>query len=563
MTFNGRFLDHPGNLMFHGDNDDGTLIISRDFAGRLLGNGGAIAINGGTATVLNTDLISAFGGAGNDIITIDETNGPLPAARLFGGGGNDALTGGSSNDQLHGGSGNDVLLGKGGDDLLFGDDGDDTLTGGSGSDQMFGGNGNDRLIWNPGDGSDLFEGGDGIDTAEVNGGSGSETFTVAAINGRVDFERVTPASFSIDIGTTENLVVNLAGGDDNFSTSGDLASLISITVDGGTGNDTIHGSNGADTIRGGADNDSLFGGAGNDTLIGGTGTDHFFGEAGDDTMIWNPGDGTDVLEGGDGIDTAIVNGAAADEVFTVTANGDRVDFERISPGPFGMDIGTTEKLEVHMGAGNDSFTASGNLASLISITVDGGAGNDTILGGNGADTLFGGDGNDFIDGNGGTDTAFLGAGDDVFRWDPGDGSDKVDGGAGHDEMLFNGSAGGEVFTLSADAGGALFTRDIGTITMDLTSIEKVTVNALAGPDTININDPSGSGVTEIDINLGVNGAGDGAADTINIHDDDVLQVIDNGNGDLSIIGLSGAVVHITGFEAANDHLVINDNPFSF
>jgi Ca2+-binding RTX toxin-like protein len=557
MTFNGRFLDHPGHLMFHGDNDDGTLIISRDLAGRLLGNGGTIAIDGGTATVLNTDLISAFGGAGNDVITIDEANGVLPAARLLGGGGNDTLTGGSSNDELQGNDGNDILLGKGGNDLLLGGTGDDTLTGGSGSDGMFGEDGNDRLIWNPGDGSDLFEGGTGIDTAEVNGGNGSETFTVAANAGRVDFERVTPGPFSIDIGTTEKLVVNLAGGDDNFSASGDLASLISITVDGGTGNDTIHGSNGADTLLGGADDDSLFGGDGNDTLTGGAGTDHFFGEAGNDTMIWNPGDGTDVFEGGDGFDTAIVNGGAADEVFTATANGNRVDFERVSPGPFGIDIGTTEKLEVNLGAGNDSFTASGNLASLISVKVDGGAGNDTINGGNGADTLLGGDGNDFIDGNGGADTAFLGAGDDVFRWDQGDGSDTVDGGAGIDELLFNGVAGGEVFTLSAEAGGALFTRDLGTISMHLTSIEKVTVNALAGADTVNINDPSGSGVTEIDVNLSV----DGAADTINIHDDDVLQVINNGNGDLSILGLSGAIVHITGFEAANDHLVINGDVF--
>ena len=332
---------------------------------------------------------------------------------------------------------------------------------------------------------------------------------------------------------------------------------------GGSGDDTLNGGNGNDVLVGGGGNDFLTGGNGDDLLIGGAGADHLVGGLGNDTLVWSPGDGSDLFDGGQGIDTAVVNGGGVDETFTVSANGSHVDFERTSPNPFSIDIATTEKLQVNMGAGNDTFTASNDLAGLISLTVDGGAGNDTINGGNGADTLIGGDGNDFIDGNGGTDTAFLGAGDDVFRWDPGDGSDKVDGGAGHDEMLFNGSAGGEVFTLSADAGGALFTRDIGTITMDLTSIEKVTVNALAGPDTININDPSGSGVTEIDINLGVNGAGDGAADTINIHDDDVLQVIDNGNGDLSIIGLSGAVVHITGFEAANDHLVINDNPFSF
>ena len=80
-----------------------------------------------------------------------------------------------------------------------------------------------------------------------------------------------------------------------------------------------------------------------------------------------------------------------------------------------------------MNGGDDTFSATGNLAALINVTVDGGTGNDTILGSNGNDTLLGGDGNDFIDGKQGNDTAFLGAGDDVFQWDPGDGSDVIEG----------------------------------------------------------------------------------------------------------------------------------------
>src|SRR5207344_2451276 len=150
-------------------------------------------------------------------------------------------------------------------------------------------------------------------------------------------------------------------------------------------------------------------------------------------------------EGGSGTDTAEVNGGNGAEVFTATANGSRVRFDRVTPAPFSIDIGTTEKLVLNMNGGDDSFSATGNLAALIGITVDGGAGNDTILGGNGNDTLIGGDGNDFIDGNQGADVAQMGAGDDIFQWDPGDGSDVVEGGDGHDVMLFNGSAGNEKF----------------------------------------------------------------------------------------------------------------------
>ena len=422
MSTRGTFLPSARILSFVGDDRPSNIVISGDASGHILANDGGITISGGVPTTGNTALIIASGASGDDRISLDETSGPLPAAQLFGGNGDDRLTGGSGNDQLHGDNGNDVLLGAAGNDTLFGDRGDDLLTGGAGADHLLGGAGNDMLFWNPGDGSDVFD-------------------------------------------------------------------------------------------------------------------------------------------GGAGIDTAVVNGGAVDETFTVAASGTRVDFERTSPNPFSIDIGTTEKLVVNMGAGNDTFTATGDLASLIGITVDGGAGNDTINGGNGADTLIGGDGNDFIDGNGGFDTASLGAGDDVFRWDPGDGSDKVDGGTGFDEMLFNGNGNAETFMLTANAGGALFARDLGNITMDLTGVEKVTVNALAGADTIHVFDPSGSGVSEIDINLGVNGTGDGAADTIFLHDDTALQVINNGGGNLTITGSSGAVVHVTGFETAMDQLVINGDVF--
>ncbi len=51
-------------------------------------------------------------------------------------------------------------------------------------------------------------------------------------------------------------------------------------------------------------------------------------------MIWNPGDGSDLFEGGDGDDIALVNGGNGAETFTITANGTRVRFDRVSPAPF-------------------------------------------------------------------------------------------------------------------------------------------------------------------------------------------------------------------------------------
>jgi Ca2+-binding RTX toxin-like protein len=342
------FSAAAGVLTVNGDAGNNTVVVSRDAAGRILVNGGAVAILGGAPTAANTRLIQVFGQAGNDTISLDETNGALPAAHLFGGAGNDTLTGGSGNDLLFGQAGNDTLLGKGGNDQLFGGDGDDVLIGGAGNDQVFGQAGNDRMIWNPGDGSDLNEGGAGTDTVEVNGGNGAETFTVTPNGTRVRFDRTDPAPFSIDIGTSENLVVNMNGGDDTFTASNGLAPLISLTVDGGAGNDKITGGDGNDTLIGGDGNDTLIGGRGNDVLIGGDGND---------TFVWNPGDGSDLVEGQGGADTLQFNGANVSERITLSANGSRLRLTR-DVGNVTMDVNGVEQVNVAALGGADTITVN-------------------------------------------------------------------------------------------------------------------------------------------------------------------------------------------------------------
>ena len=332
-------------------------------------------------------------------------------------------------------------------------------------------------------------------------------------------------------------------------------------ITGTIASDTLTGTAGNDTVTGNAGNDSLSGGAGNDTLTGGDGDDQVFGENGNDLMVWNPGDDTDLFEGGADIDTALVNGGTGAEVFSVTANGTRVRFDRLDPAPFSLDIGTTEHLVVKANGGNDFFSATGNLAALIQLTVDGGAGNDTILGTNGADTLLGGTGNDLIDGQQGNDVAFLGAGNDTFQWDPGDGSDTVEGQAGFDTLHFNGSAGAEIMEFSANGTRTLLTRNLGNIVMDLNDVERVQLQALSGADTITVQDLAGTDVKQVAINLAgtIGGtAGDGQADTVIVNGN-------GGNNTINVAQVAGAVT-VTGLvaqttiaaaEAANDRLVIN------
>jgi Ca2+-binding RTX toxin-like protein len=360
------------------------------------------------------------------------------------------------------------------------------------------------------------------------------------------------------------------GNNDTISLNQANGALPKANLFGGAGNDTLTGGAGGDMLFGQSDNDTLigvggfdllFGGSENDTLTGGDADDQVFGESGDDTMIWNPGDDTDLNEGGGGNDTVQVNGGNGAEVFTTTANGTRVRFDRLDPAPFSIDIGTSENLVLNANGGDDSFSATGNLAALIKIAVDGGTGGDTILGSNGIDLLRGGDGNDFVDGQQGNDVSFLGAGDDVFQWDPGDGSDTVEGQDNTDTMLFNGSAGNEIFAASANGQRLLFTRNLGNIVMDVNDVEVVDLNALGGTDNLTVNDLTGTDVVRVDTDLAgtIGGtAGDAAADVVVVNGtngDDIIDVFGAGTS-ASVVGLQ-AQVNITNSEGANDSLVIN------
>jgi Ca2+-binding RTX toxin-like protein len=489
-----------GALVVVGDAQDNTIVISRNAAGTIEVNGGAVTIGGGTATIANTRAILVSGAAGNDQISLNEANGALPRANLVGGAGNDRLAGGSSSDLLVGQAGSDVLDAKGGSDVLSGGADSDSLTGGDGDDRAFGDQGNDRLVWNPGDDTDVNEGGGGSDTAEINGGNGAEQFTATANGTRVRFDRVTPAPFSVDIGTVENLVLNASGGDDSFAGSGDLATLIVTTVDGGAGSDVISGTNGADILRGGEGSDVIDGQQGND--LGILGSD-------DDVFVWDPGDGSDTVEGDAGTDTMLFNGSPGDESFEISAEGERARLFR-TPGNVTMDTDGVEVIDLNALAGADSIIVSdlaGTDVSDVTTDLASGAGTDdaardnitvqgtnvddvlvvgqsdsalqvagiqatiTVLGAaSGSDQLAvnalagddvvdasqvsagtasivvdGGAGNDLLVGGDGDDTLNGGDGDDVLAGGPG--FDTLNGGPGDNTLI-----GGEVVTdgLAAD-----------------------------------------------------------------------------------------------------------------
>jgi hypothetical protein len=85
-----------GVLNVFGDASNNTIVVSRNAAGAIKVNNGAVQIQGSTPTVVNTRLIKVFGQGGNDTIALDDSQGALPAAILRGGTGNDNLIGSST-----------------------------------------------------------------------------------------------------------------------------------------------------------------------------------------------------------------------------------------------------------------------------------------------------------------------------------------------------------------------------------------------------------------------------------------------------------------------------------
>jgi Ca2+-binding RTX toxin-like protein len=416
----------------------------------------------------NIDVV--FGNAGDDKIYGDD-GGPLfhvdisgtdTGIRLgnviFGGTGDDEITGGRDLDLLFGGDGNDTIKGSydypwwkivklsfdcgevdiGLDaDIIFGGKGDDVLDGGYGIDFIFGGPGDDIIMGN----SAPFElplsmgflfGGPGDD--HIYGGKW-DVITLAFGNDGVDHI----------YGSTFGVMNLLFGndGDDFIEGKGDLLNLLF----GGPGNDTMTG--GAlvlDLMFGGPNNDIMhggpfgaldvmFGGDGDDIMIGdGSLVEVQFGNAGNDRMNSGPGL-LYAMWGNDGCDTMV--GDAVLGIMFGNDNADNMtggfgmDIMFGGPGPDIMDGGDGPDI-MFGGAGDD--TMSGGTDAWPNLMF-GNADNDTIYGGNGPDILLGNGGDDHIYGGGGPDIIFGGPGHDAI--DGGDGSDLIFGGSGND-CLFGG-----------------------------------------------------------------------------------------------------------------------------
>jgi Ca2+-binding RTX toxin-like protein len=253
--------------------------------------------------------------------------------------------------------------------------------------------------------------------------------------------------------------------------------------------------------------------------------------------------GTLVVNGGDRPNAVALRLKAGDPTRIQVDAGDNGSAD------FSFARADVDAIDIRMGNGRDSVRvddSNGSFTDSIPTAIAGGNGNDSLSGGAGVETFSGGNGDDFVDGGRGNDRADLGRGDDTFQWDPGEGSDAIEGQSGTDAMLFNGAAGGETVTMSANAGRLIFFRQPGNVTMNTDDVEIVDFNALGGPDSITVNDLSGTDVTHTNLDLAAalgGNAPDGVADSVVVNGTDGIdnvQVVGNGSG-ADVTGLATAV----------------------
>ena len=108
---------------------------------------------------------------------------------------------------------------------------------------------------------------------------------------------------------------------------------------------TIEGGTGADTLLGGRGAERLIAGDGNDVVDGGRGDDSARLGNGDDRFAWDPGDGDDTVDGANGRDALAFKGSRADEAFRLSPNGARVRLVR-DVGGVVMSLGELEQVDV-------------------------------------------------------------------------------------------------------------------------------------------------------------------------------------------------------------------------
>ena len=428
-------LDGDDTLSAGAGND---TLVGGAGADRLDGGAGARDLadySAGTAWV-NVDLnlqdgtaAQTGGGAGShaegDILTgVEDVNGSAYGDSIlgstghnviFGYGGDDTLFAGNGYDTVNGGSGEDFIDGGGHADELYGSDGNDTVYGGNSIDTIWGGAGDDVLYGYRSDSGsdgnqDLLLGGTGNDTlislstgrSTLIGCQGADRIMGGGVD-EVSYE-VTDDYFTVNYGQSvyvdlriQDGVTAQSGGTEGNDAVGDILTgirhivgaygIVGDTLIGNDEGNEIYGLDGHDLIIGHGGNDILWGNDHNDTLEGGAGGDLLWGGMHHDVISYRNASQGVRIDLRHQCNYGVQSGAPGGE-----ENGDELWYVDGVIGSAHDDtlIGCSVGDEALATQGWGAYREAAN-------NLEGGAGDDLLMGLGAADTLDGGEGSDTVD----------------------------------------------------------------------------------------------------------------------------------------------------------------------
>jgi Ca2+-binding RTX toxin-like protein len=249
-------------------------------------------------------------------------------------------------------------------------------------------------------------------------GQANDTFTVTG---------TTPGSITVvqGGGGDDHLIATGGGGPDSplilFGDTSQDGSFYNSTTADLTGNAREFTNFGNDVIDASADPNSVaaYGGPGNDTIYGGAGGagDLLAGGSGDDLIVG--GSGNDQIYGDDGFNLDLSKRVSLSTQIVTVANspspGDSPTGDPLTAGNDTLDGGAGDDIligdhgVITQTPGTNRILDTGDITSVYSVltnqggndTIDGGPGNDVAIGGYGSDTLYMGAGNNVSFGDNG------------------------------------------------------------------------------------------------------------------------------------------------------------------
>ncbi len=383
-----------------------------------------------------------------------------------------------------------------------------------------------------------------VDNVTLHGDSIADDVNISVTDGVVN---VVGLSTQVDIynasiaAASDVLTIEGNEGDDAVDVQNGVQGLITTTLNGGVGEDSLTGW--FNTANGGAHNDTIIGAANDQTLNGDAGDDTLDGRGGTNTSLAASQSDTILVSGTAGPDAITTNHTpGAPSTFNITGG--------LSAGMNNLPGDDIETVRIESGGADDTIVVNAATAGNINYVIDGGEGSDivTMQGGPDVDEVIYSPGPSVTDGR----LSYEDAGDNtLFTMDFTNLEPVVDL-IGAVTLTVNGTGSDNAFSYSQGTAAAngLVSVD-GFETIEFSNKMNLVLNGHGGSDEFSLNNPSTpTGLTGITVNGGDPTAGSDVAIISGTTGADAIDFAPTTDADAVVTGAGPVVITLATIENA-------------